>query len=79
MKINEAIKRKINKILYENNISLNKLANLSCVTQSTIESIVTGDSKNPKLLTIVRICDGLNITLSEFFDDDIFNDIDVEN
>ena len=79
MKINEEIKRKINKILYENNISLNKLANLSCVTQSTIESIVTGDSKNPKLLTIVRICDGLNITLSEFFDDDIFNDIDVEN
>ena len=79
MKINEEIKRKINKILYENNISLNKLANLSCVTQSTIESIVTGDSKNPKLLTIVRICDGLNITLSEFFNDDIFNDIDVEN
>ena len=77
MKINEAIKEKINKI--ERNITINKLANISCLTQSTVDSLVNGKSKNPKLLTIIRICDGLNISLSEFFDDEIFKNIDRED
>ena len=79
MKINEAIKEKINKILIERNITINKLANISCLTQSTVDSLVNGKSKNPKLLTIIRICDGLNISLSEFFDDEIFKNIDRED
>lgn len=79
MKINKAISDKINKILIEKNITVNKLANISCLTQSTVESLVNCQSKNPKLLTIVRICDGLGITLTEFFDDDIFKNIDRED
>ena len=79
MKIREAISEKINKIIIEKDITINKLSSISCLTQSTVESLVNGKSKNPKLLTIVRICDGLGITLSEFFNDDLFKNIDRED
>lgn len=79
MKISKAIMEKINKILLERNITVNKLATLSYLTQSTVESLVNGQSKNPKLLTIVRICDGLDISLKEFFDDSLFDNIDRED
>ena len=79
MKIQEAISNKINKIIIEKDITINKLSSISCLTQSTVESLVNGKSKNPKLLTIVRICDGLGITLSEFFNDDLFKNIDRED
>ena len=65
--------------MIERSLSVNKLASISCLTQSTVDSIVNGKSKNPKLLTIVRICDGLNIKLCKFFDDDLFNEIDRED
>ncbi|MBQ3021296.1 MAG: helix-turn-helix transcriptional regulator [Bacilli bacterium] len=79
MKINESISVKLNDIIRKKDISVNKLANMCCLTQSTVDSLVNGKSKNPKLLTIVRICDGLNITLKEFFDDEIFKNIDRED
>lgn len=76
LKVDKAISEKINKILIERNLTINKLATISCLTQSTVESLVNGRSKNPKLLTIMKICDGLNISLDEFFDDEIFDNID---
>lgn len=79
MKVNEAVSTKLVNICKERNISINKLATISCLTQSTVENIVNCNSKNPKLLTIVRICDGLNITLKDFFDDKIFTGLDRED
>lgn len=79
MKLSKAISEKINKILLERNITVTKLASISCLTQSTVESLANEHSKNPKLLTIVRICDGLGITMSEFFDDELFSNIDRED
>mgnify|MGYP002921991850 CR=1 FL=1 len=79
MKINDAISQKLLKICQEKKISVNKLAVLCCLTQSTIQNIIDGNSSNPKILTIVRICDGLGISLKEFFDDDLFSNIDRED
>ena len=79
MKIREAISKKINKICNERNISINKLASMSLLTQSTVQHLADGNSKNPKLLTIIRICDGLDITLHEFFSDDLFKNLDRED
>ena len=79
MKITEAMSEKITKILREKDITINRLASISCLTQSTVDSLVNGKSKNPKILTIVRICDGLNIKLSEFFNDKLFDDLDRED
>lgn len=79
MKLSEAMSRKLNRICIEKNISINKLANISCLTQSTVQNIIDGNSKNPKTLTIVRICDGLGISLKDFFDDKVFDNIDRED
>lgn len=79
MRLTKAVSEKINKILIEKDITVNKLASISCLTQSTVDSLVNGKSKNPKILTIVRICDGLGITLAEFFNDELFTNIDRED
>lgn len=89
MKINEAIAKRINdlcnnqdlaqKVANNNFISTNKLASASYLTQSTAQHLTDGRSKNPKILTLARICNnGFGISLKEFFDDPIFDDIDLE-
>ena len=79
MKLSEAMSRKLLKICEERDISINKLATICLLTQSTVQNIIEGNSSNPKLLTIVRICDGLGITLEEFFSDELFKNIDRED
>lgn len=79
MKISEAMSKKLLKICQEKNISINKLATISCLTQSTIQNIIECNSNNPKMLTIVRICDGLGISLKEFFDDELFTNLERED
>lgn len=79
MKIDKAISEKLKKMCRERGISVNKLAMMSCLTQSTVQNLIECNSKNPKLLTIVRICDGMGITLTEFFNDTLFNEIDRED
>lgn len=79
MTISEAVVSKILNICDERNVTINKLSNICGITQSTIDNIVNGNSKNPKLLTIVRLCDGLGITMQEFFSDPIFLNLDRED
>lgn len=79
MKISEAIATRLNDICSQRDLTVNKLASLGCMTQSTLEYVISGKSKNPKMLTIVRICDGLGISLKEFYDDEVFNNLDRED
>ena len=79
MKLSEAMSRKLLKICEERNISINKLATICLLTQSTVQNIIECNSSNPKLLTIVRICDGLGMTLEDFFSDELFKNIDRED
>ena len=79
MKLSDAVCQKIHKICDERNISLNKLASICCLTQSTLQHLTDGRSKNVKTLTVVRICDGLGIKLKDFFDDELFDNIDRED
>lgn len=76
MNIAESTAQRILDLCQENNISINKLANLAGLTQSTLNSIVNGESKNPQLKTVVKICYGLNISLKDFFDSPIFCNIE---
>ena len=55
------------------NISINEFSLRCCLTQSTIQNIINVKNKNIKLLTIIRICDGIGISLSDFFNDNIFD------
>lgn len=79
MKISEAMAKKLLNLCEERKISVNKLASICYLTQSTVQHIIDGSSTNPKLLTVIRICDGLGITIKEFFDDEIFENIDRED
>lgn len=79
LKTNTAISQRLQNICKVRNLSINKLASLSCLTQSTVQNIIECNYQNTKLLTIVRICDGLNMSLEEFFDDPIFNNLDRED
>ncbi len=76
MKIGEAISKRLLDICDKKNISVNKLAKKINLSETTIGDIVNCESTNPKLLTLVKICDGLDISMSEFFNDDIFLNIE---
>ena len=73
-----AVKNRLLQLCGERNITVNKLATLSALPPSSVKAILYGRSKNPKLITIKMICDGLDITLSEFFDTEEFNNLEQE-
>ncbi len=72
MNITQAIKNRIEQLCQEKGITQNKMCTLCGITQSTINNIMNRNQKDVSLLTIVRICNGLNMTLEEFFNSDIF-------
>lgn len=74
----DAVRNRILKLCGEREISINKLANLSALPPSSIKNILYGKSRNPKLLTIKLICDGLGITLGEFFSTSEFDELEQE-
>lgn len=59
-------------------ITPNALSYQSGISQSTIKSILGGESKNPGIVTIKKICDGLDISLIEFFDTEEFKKLEQE-
>lgn len=62
-----AVKNRILILCEQRNMTINKLANLSAIPPSSLKNILYGKSQNPKILTIKMLCDGLGITLGEFF------------
>lgn len=76
MSLDEAIKLRINELIKERNISLTSLCLNSNLTPSTVFDFMYGKSKSPKIITIKKLCVGLNITLQEFFSKDYFNTTD---
>lgn len=73
-----AVKNRILELCGKHDISINKLASISALPPSSVKNILYGKSQNPKLLTIKMICDGLGITLTEFFDTPAFNSLEQE-
>ena len=59
-------------------LAVNKLSNLSGVTQSTVNNIVSGRNRSATISTIKKLCDGLGITIQEFFASELFTDLGQE-
>ena len=78
MTVGEAVVCRIQSLCSKYKISLNRLATISGITQSTLNNMVGGTSRNPTVSTVKKICDGLDMTLVEFFDDPIFHDLEQE-
>lgn len=79
MTLNTAILNRISNLCKERNITLNKLATLSGITQSTLENLILRNTKYPRIITISYICQGLQIELKDFFDDPLFKNLDDED
>ena len=73
-----AVRNRILALCGEREITINKLATISALSPSSIKNILYGKSQNPKLITIKMICDGLGITLGEFFGTPEFEALEQE-
>ncbi|MBQ2953168.1 MAG: helix-turn-helix transcriptional regulator [Clostridia bacterium] len=78
MRIGEAVRVRIVQLCEEREISINKLSNISGVTQSTVNNIVSGRNRSATISTIKKLCDGFGITIQEFFDAEQFHDLEQE-
>ncbi len=78
MNIGEAVKLRIIQLCDCRNITINKLASISGVTQSTINNIVSGRNNSTTISTLKKLCDGLEITICDFFDTDDFRNLEQE-
>ncbi len=76
--IGEAVKERILELCREHEISVNKLSSMSGVTQSTVNNIVSGRNNSATVSTIKKLCDGLGITIEEFFHSELFQGLEQE-
>lgn len=78
MNVGQAARERIAELCEEKHITINKLANISGITQSTLNNIMSGRNNSTTISTIQKICDGLEITVTDFFDSPLFLGIEQE-
>ena len=78
MKTKEAVAKRILDLCEERHIAINALATVSGVSPSTIYSMLNEKSKNPGVVSIKKLCDGLEISVREFFNCDLFDESEQE-
>ena len=78
MRISEAVVKRLYQLCDERNLTVNKISNISGVTQSTVSDIVNGTTNNAGIATIKKLCDGFEISVREFFDSELFDDLEQE-
>lgn len=79
MTYSDIFKVRIQKLCKRHNITINRLATMSGLKQSTVDNILRGSSKNPKIKTLHKIATTFNMTLSEFLDFPELNDYQPED
>ena len=75
MQLSDATRKRINFLLKEKNMKLWDLSKAAGISLPTISDFLKNDTKNLRMDTMLHICEGFNITLKEFFDDPLFNDV----
>ena len=68
MTYSDAIIKRLTDLCAEKKITINKLATLSGITQSTVDNLMKGKTKNPKLKTLHKLAIGLDMTVSMLLD-----------
>ena len=79
MDYSEIYVKRIRSLCKQRGIAINKLATMSDVKQSTLDNIVRGLTKNPRVMTLHKIAIAFNMTLSEFLDFDELNDYSFDD
>ena len=75
MQLSDATRKRINFLLKEKNMKLWDLSKAAGISLPTISDFLKNDTKNLRMDTMLHICEGFNITLKEFFDDLLFEDV----
>jgi len=78
MNIGEAVRLRILDLCQKNGLTVNKLSNLCGITQSTLNNIVGGRNNSTTISTIKKICDGIDISIREFFESPLFDELEQE-
>lgn len=78
MNTKEAVAKRILDLCEQHGIAVNALAAVSGVSPSTVYSMLNEKSQNPGVVSIKKLCDGLDISIREFFDCDLFDDLEQE-
>ena len=78
MNISQAIVKRIEGLCKERKLTINALSNASGVTQSTVNDIINGTTYNAGIVTIKKLCDGLGISVRDFFDCNLFSNLEQE-
>ncbi len=78
MDIGEATRKRILELCAEHNITVNRMATLSGITQSTLNNIISGRNNSTTISTIKKICDGLDIHIRDFFSSTLFEALEQE-
>ena len=78
MRIGEAVRQRIEELCQQQDLTVNKLSNISGVTQSTVNNIVSGRNRSATISTIKKLCDGFGITIEQFFQSDLFRNLEQE-
>jgi len=73
-----AVKERLSELCGAKGLAFNALANISGVHPSTVKGIINGASQNAGIVTIKKLCDGLEISLTDFFDTDVFRNLEQE-
>lgn len=74
----EAVAKRLVELMEQKNLTLNGLARLSAVPPSTLKNIIYGKSNNPGVVTLKLLCDGMEISIIEFFNSPIFEELGYE-
>ena len=78
MNIKAAVVERIKELCFHRNITVNTLANLAGVTPSTVYSMLDSSRKDIGIVAIKKLCDGLDIQITDFFNADLFNNLEQE-
>ena len=78
MTIGEAVRHRILQLCEQRNLSVNKLCTLSGVTQSTMNNNINGRNNSMTVSTLKKLCDGMGISIQEFFHSEIFSNLEQE-
>lgn len=77
--LREAVAKRLIELMEQKNLSLNGLARLAAVPPSTLKNIIYGKSKNPGVVTLKLLCDGMGISITEFFNSPLFSELEIED
>lgn len=78
MTTRECVSNRIIELCRQRNLTINGLANISAVPPTTLKNILNGGSLNPGIVTLKKLCDGLDITLCDFFNTEAFRSLEQE-